>query len=753
MKIVTFNDAGHEIANVFTTVAGVDAWLSTVSNSSLVSSTNYQAAITTAESAWTSAAIGGATTSNSIAYFISDGAPNAGSMTAAVTGGTVQSVWETYVDNHFSKAIAIGINTSTSGGGGTGSASDADLQAVAHTPGGATGNADDVIYQVANLADLTSTLVGTVVPSTGGGNVITDGASGAIDVAGADGWVGGAAAGSQKLVSVTYGTGVGSVHAFDSVQTPITITTNAGTVVIKDDGSYAFTAKTNVSADITDQITYTVQDGDGDQTSAVLYLTVTDVPVVDTTNPTVVVNIVDAQLDSSDNNSVVTFTFSEAVKNFDASDVTVTNGTLSNLTRVDDMNWTATVTATSATVGAVTVAVADKSYTDMANNLGSAGSDTVAVVSPPVIYGTGAAWQMNVEQSLHGYDIRPKDGNITLLAGRTIHWDFRVMGDTGDGLAMSGVGLPTGTSAIVEKLYADNGDTLFRFYLTATSGNVVLSQNNSFEAHLSGQTTATAIQIINSDEFVLPHNNYADNYATSLDTGGTSTGNDRDWLSTDTNGGEFGVASPIAQTGQTVDYQGGNDLAYGTIAGDALTGGAGNDFIDGRAGNDVLNGGLGNDVLLGGLGQDTLSGGDGNDVLLGGYGNDALTGGAGADVFKWVLGDQGTSSVPAVDHITDFTVSQGDALDLRDLLQGEHIGAATAAADIAKFLQFDAVDGHLVLKVDHDSGASFAPTQTVVFDNLSSRADLAIALGISSGATDADIIHKMIQNGNLKTDV
>lgn len=41
---------------------------------------------------------------------------------------------------------------------------------------------------------------------------------------------------------------------------------------------------------------------------------------------------------------------------------------------------------------------------------------------PPVIYGSGAAWQMNPQNQLGGFDIRPKDGDITLLAGRTISW-------------------------------------------------------------------------------------------------------------------------------------------------------------------------------------------------------------------------------------------------------------------------------------------------------------------------------------------
>ena len=68
--------------------------------------------------------------------------------------------------------------------------------------------------------------------------------------------------------------------------------------------------------------------------------------------------------------------------------------------------------------------------------------------------------------------------------------------------------------------------------------------------------------------------------------------------------------------------------------------------------------------MLGGEGNDLLFGGAGNDVLTGGKGNDMLSGGAGADTFVWKAGDIGQ------DVIKDFKLSEGDRLDLTDLLQG-----------------------------------------------------------------------------------
>ncbi|WP_155500315.1 immunoglobulin-like domain-containing protein, partial [Pseudomonas monteilii] len=98
------------------------------------------------------------------------------------------------------------------------------------------------------------------------------------------------------------------------------------------------------------------------------------------------------------------------------------------------------------------------------------------------------------------------------------------------------------------------------------------------------------------------------------------------------------------------------DISGANDGSDTLMGGAGNDIIFGQGGNDYLDGGKGNDILLGGSGNDTLIGGQGNDILIGG---------SGADLFVWKAGDVGN------DVIKDFKASEGDRLDLRDLLQGE----------------------------------------------------------------------------------
>jgi len=146
----------------------------------------------------------------------------------------------------------------------------------------------------------------------------------------------------------------------------------------------------------------------------------------------------------------------------------------------------------------------------------------------------------------------------------------------------------------------------------------------------------------------------------------------------------------ITEHYQAFDVSGAHD------GNDTLLGGAGNDILFGSGGNDLLDGGKGNDILLGGTGNDTLIGGQGNDILIGG---------SGADTFVWKAGDTGN------DVIKDFNASEGDRIDLRDLLQGE------TGSTIDNFLKITTVDGTSSLQVSSagkfNSGDAAAATPDV----------------------------------------
>ncbi len=70
----------------------------------------------------------------------------------------------------------------------------------------------------------------------------------------------------------------------------------------------------------------------------------------------------------------------------------------------------------------------------------------------------------------------------------------------------------------------------------------------------------------------------------------------------------------------------------------------------------------GNDIIHGGDGDDLIFGQEGDDIISGGLGDDTLYGGSGADTFLFETLDD------RFDTIKDFDASEGDALDLSDLL-------------------------------------------------------------------------------------
>ncbi|WP_132559766.1 DUF5801 repeats-in-toxin domain-containing protein [Rhizobium sullae] len=141
-----------------------------------------------------------------------------------------------------------------------------------------------------------------------------------------------------------------------------------------------------------------------------------------------------------------------------------------------------------------------------------------------------------------------------------------------------------------------------------------------------------------------------------------------------------------------------NNLIVGTTGDDTLSGGSsdsdiagnGNDILAGGGGNDTLWGGDGSDLLLGGAGDDQLRGGSGNDILFGGVGDDILvggsglntmTGGGGSDTF--VIDAAAFKEVNLTDVITDFKNSQGDTLDVSNLLNSLLGHEATQAQALA----------------------------------------------------------------------
>ncbi|MEL4889557.1 retention module-containing protein, partial [Pectobacterium betavasculorum] len=113
------------------------------------------------------------------------------------------------------------------------------------------------------------------------------------------------------------------------------------------------------------------------EASSILLTTVTD--TTDTTAPSVTIVI--------NNDGTISFVFTKPAVGFDLSDITVANGTVTNLAQDpnDPTRWTATLTPTANFEGEVRVSIPDGSYTDAAGIPGTGGSEAVTVDTlPPV---------------------------------------------------------------------------------------------------------------------------------------------------------------------------------------------------------------------------------------------------------------------------------------------------------------------------------------------------------------------------------
>ncbi|QQS57635.1 MAG: type I secretion C-terminal target domain-containing protein [Alphaproteobacteria bacterium] len=220
------------------------------------------------------------------------------------------------------------------------------------------------------------------------------------------------------------------------------------------------------------------------------------------------------------------------------------------------------------------------------------------------------------------------------------------------------------------------------------------------------------------------------------------------------------------------------DVLTGNSAANTLDGGLGDDILDGGAGNDTLNGNTGTDtasyasataavtvslalttaqntvaagsdtitntenltgsgfndtltgntginILTGGAGNDTLRGGAGNDALKGGLGTDTLYGEADADLFVF----EAASAFTAQDTVADFSIAQGDKLNIADLL----IGYTAGQSAIDDFVTFTTAGANTNFAVDRDgTGTTYS----------------AITIASITGVTGLDA-DTLLNNGNL----
>jgi Ca2+-binding RTX toxin-like protein len=450
-----------------------------------------------------------------------------------------------------------------------------------------------------------------------------------------------------------------AVSSFDADDVSVTNGTLSDFVAVDGDSFTAtFTADDGIDATGSMNVGTGYTDAAGNAGVAGL-----DSVTIDTLNPTVVVNIVAASLNDGANSSTVTFEFSEAVSGFDADDVSVTNGTLSDFAAVDGDSFTATFTANAgiAETGSVSLGTG---YTDAAGNVGVAGLDSVAIdtreSSPDVATLPNGGGLFEIVQEGDELVIRVAGGAEVFRRQISLASDITIQGSSGDDILQ----IQNSDTVLSARIVFDGGDGNDAFDGAVGTGGMTLNGGAGSDT-LIGGAAADVISGGDGDDFLKGN---GDSDSIFGDAGNDSL---------------FGGAQPdLLQGGD------GNDKVNGQgSTGDSVGGGLGDDTIDGGSGNDLLQdggdaditirrdamtGGLGNDVLisveralitggdssnridlsgffvpgfttstvLGGLGNDTIIGSEanevfrgdhGDDVLIGNAGNDYLAGGAGRD--------------------------------------------------------------------------------------------------------------------------
>ncbi|EJM73499.1 hypothetical protein PMI31_03265 [Pseudomonas sp. GM55] len=140
---------------------------------------------------------------------------------------------------------------------------------------------------------------------------------------------------------------------------------------------------------------------------------------IDTALPTATIVVADTAL-STGETSLVTITFSEAVSGFDNSDLTIANGTLSNVSSSDGgITWTATFTPTvDITDTSNTIALNTAGVQDLAGNAGSgtvnsntyaidtqSPTATIVVANPNLGVGQTSQVTITFNEAVSGFDL------------------------------------------------------------------------------------------------------------------------------------------------------------------------------------------------------------------------------------------------------------------------------------------------------------------------------------------------------------
>jgi len=224
-------------------------------------------------------------------------------------------------------------------------------------------------------------------------------------------------AGQTTLVTITFSEAVSGFSNAD-----LAITNGTLSSVSSSDGGITWTATFTPTSGITDANNLITLDNSGvANASGNTGSGTTDSSnlAIDTALPTATIVVADTAL-STGETSLVTITFSEAVSGFDNSDLTIANGTLSNVSSSDGgTTWTATFTPTvDITDTSNTIVLNTAGVQDLAGNAGSGTVNsntyaidtqiptaTIVVANPNLGVGQTSQVTITFNEAVSGFDL------------------------------------------------------------------------------------------------------------------------------------------------------------------------------------------------------------------------------------------------------------------------------------------------------------------------------------------------------------
>ena len=224
-------------------------------------------------------------------------------------------------------------------------------------------------------------------------------------------------AGETTTVTITFNQAVSGFSNADLI-----LANGSLSAVSSSDGGVTWTATFTPTSNITDTSNLIVLDNSGVANASGnsgVGTTVSNNYSIDTQRPTATITVADALLGIGQT-TTVTVTFSEAVSGFDLSDLSVANGTLSNLVSNDGgKTWTATLTPTVAITDPTNLVVLDASLvTDAAGNAGagiaisnnyaldaSRPTATISVANPNLTIGQSTTVTFTFSEKVSGFDL------------------------------------------------------------------------------------------------------------------------------------------------------------------------------------------------------------------------------------------------------------------------------------------------------------------------------------------------------------